>query len=142
MALVLPIAVPMENIYSKSILLVDDEAGYLKALTDHLKADDCPACILTAENGEKALDVLESVHVDLIVTDLHMPVMDGFKLISEVKKRHPKIPIIVVSSFLFSVSEERLSALGASHIIEKFDVDALRDKILQTVGNSYVGIGR
>ena len=100
MASVLLIPLSMENACSKSILLVDDEKGYLKALADDLRASDCRACILTAENGERALDVLESARVDLIVTDLHMPVMDGFKLISEVKKRHPKMPIIVVSAFL------------------------------------------
>lgn len=75
--------------------------------------------ILTAENGEKALKVLESTPVDVVMTDLRMPVMDGFGLISQMKKMYPGIPVIILSSFLYPELETSLKAMGVSQFIDK-----------------------
>lgn len=126
-----------ENTYLKHILLVDDKTEYAHAVCNDLMGCCGNLCILTAENGEKGLRVLETVHCDLIVTDLHMPVMDGLKFISEVKIRYPGIPIIAMSTELVPETKERLSEMGVSDYIDKFDVDVLTKRILQRVTGSY-----
>ncbi len=55
-------------------------------------------CILTARDGKEAVDMLQSRAVDFIVTDMHMPVMNGYDFIASVHRSHPRIPIIVMSS--------------------------------------------
>ncbi len=121
----------MENPYTKNLLLVDDHERYLNAFAEDLKACEGNFCILTAGNGKEALNVLESARVDLIVTDLKMPVMDGFEFIPRVKEKYPHMPIIVMSSFLFPEIEKRLCALGVYHCFEKSNSMALKDEILR-----------
>ena len=89
--------------------------------------------ILTAENGNKALKVLESAHVDLVVTDLNMPVMNGYDLLSHMKKKYPNIPVIVISGFLYPGLEATLRTLGASQSLDKpsLSVNALGEIILK-----------
>ena len=122
----------MESVALKNVLLVDDYQAFLTILAEQLS--DNGFSILTAEDGEKALKVLESSRVDLVVTDLHMPVMDGYDLISYLKKNYPVTPIIVVSNFLYPDSERRLRALGVSQYMEKhsFSISALEEMILRS----------
>ena len=124
----------MEKFAAKSILLVDDHRSFLTILAEELRDRGNDFRILTAENGDRALKVLESGQVDLVVTDLRMPVMDGFVLISHMKEKHPSIPVIVVSSFLYPESETKLKAIGVSHCIEKYSlsISALEEMILKS----------
>ena len=109
----------MEKPAAKNILLVDDQKNFLNILETELSDSGNNFCILTAENGDKALRILESVQVDLVVTDLKMPVLNGYDLISHMKRKYPGIPVIVVSSFLYPESETRLRALGVTQYIDK-----------------------
>jgi len=117
----------------KKILIVDDEKIFLLSLADGLNTFDRRFNILTAENGEKALKVLETEHVDLIVTDLKMPVMDGFEFLSHMRTRYPDIPVIVISAFINPDAERRLSSLGIAQYLEKpFNSEDLVDWIQKT----------
>lgn len=113
----------MGMVVAKSVLLVDDQQIFLAALVTQLMDRSNNFSILTAGNGEEALRILESHRVGLVVTDLKMPVMDGFDLISRIKKRYPSLPIIVLSSFLYPELEPRLTAMGVSQWIEKASLD-------------------
>ncbi len=123
----------MENTPFGKILLIDDQKGYLQALRNHLMDGGRPICILTAENGAKGLSILRGMDVDLIVTDLHMPVMDGFRFVSEAKRRHPDIPIIVMSTTFFPETEGMLREMGVLDCIDKFDVGMLTERILASI---------
>ena len=122
----------MEKVVPKNILLVDDHQRFLTVLASELNDSCSNFCILTAENGEKALKVLESAHVDLVVTDLNMPVMDGFQLVSHMKERYPSIPVIVMSSLLVPEVETYLRAKGVSECIEKSSISTL-EKVFATI---------
>ncbi len=119
----------METVAPKNILLVDDEPRFLAQLVSELRGHSGNFCILTAENGERALKVLESAPVNLLVTDLRMPVMDGFTLLSHMKRDYPHIPVIIMSAFLYPEVETRLRELGASECIEKLDIGSLQEMI-------------
>jgi len=86
----------------KKILFVDDEAQILKSIRRLFM--DTEYEVITAESGSEALDILENNQIDLIVSDMRMPNMSGYELLSEVKKRFPHIVRIILSGF----AEERI----------------------------------
>jgi len=77
------------------VLLVDDEPEILNLLRQIVMGMGCEA--LLAENGEKALEVLETEDVDVMVTDLVMPKMDGWTLATRVKAEYPNVRIVAIS---------------------------------------------
>lgn len=114
----------------KTILIADDNSFILDglALTFGILLKNCT--ILTAENGMQAVKIMESVPVDLIVTDLSMPVMDGYQLIEHTKKIYPHIPVFVMTGVYTADVAERLRLLGVFQCVEKpFDYEALAQRI-------------
>jgi CheY-like chemotaxis protein len=119
----------MEKVVPQNILLVDDDRTFLSLLASELRECTSNFCILTAENGIAALKILDSAPVDLVVTDLKMPVMDGLGLISQMKKSYPAIPVFVMSFYLDPAVEARLREMGVAQSIEKTSVGALEEMI-------------
>lgn len=79
------------------ILVVDDEAGVRETLFEMIKSLGYQ--VMVAENGVDALDRIKTEKVDLIITDLSMPQMNGLELIVNSKRISPNIPIAVISAF-------------------------------------------
>lgn len=103
----------------RTILLIDDERNFLKSLADALKDYVEDWNIVTAENGKQGVEVFESQPVDIIVTDLKMPVMDGFELLSYVRRKAPRIPVIVMTAGGCADVDERLDAIGSAWCLRK-----------------------
>jgi CheY-like chemotaxis protein len=115
----------------KNILVVDDSESFLRALADWLSMSAVNWRILAAENGSEALEILKSVQVDFIVTDLQMPVMDGYKLLACTSKNYPHIPAIAMTGSYTSEAKARLHALGVRKCMEKpFSFKLLEDAII------------
>jgi CheY-like chemotaxis protein len=116
----------------KSVLLVDDERDFLTPLADYLGSRG-DLRVLTADNGRKALEIMESARVDLVVTDINMPVMDGLELLSRMKETRPDMPVIVMSASADPGTKRRLASMGISQYVKKpLGVRALEDRILMT----------
>ncbi len=81
----------------ETILVVDDEPNYRIILEELLEDEGFE--VLTASDGVKALEIAHETDIDLIVTDMQMPGMNGVELLAEAKKRWPDIPIIMVTAF-------------------------------------------
>ena len=84
---------------AKTILVVDDFPNTRKVITFSLnKIEDI--CILEADNGREAMKFFDGRKIDLLVTDLNMPVMDGIQLASEVRsmKNYLGIPILMLTT--------------------------------------------
>ncbi|RMF86189.1 MAG: sigma-54-dependent Fis family transcriptional regulator, partial [Nitrospinota bacterium] len=79
------------------VLLVDDDKNSLKGLLQILEQDGY--AVLGASNGYEALHILEQEMVDIIVTDMKMPGLDGFALLDEVKKREEEISVIMITAY-------------------------------------------
>jgi len=109
----------MMELNRKNLLVVDDEKIYLMSLSEGLKQIDSNFNVLIAENGDQAIEILKSVNVDLLLTDLKMPVIDGFELLLYVLKNHPHMPVIVMTAFSNPDVIERLNSMGFSNYIEK-----------------------
>jgi DNA-binding NtrC family response regulator len=78
-----------------NILLVEDDELVREMLTQTLQRASHQ--VITAANGEEAVEVLKNSHPDIMITDIIMPKMSGITLISEVKKKHPAMEIIAIS---------------------------------------------
>ena len=118
----------------KKVLIVDDEKPFLLSLTDGLAAYAKDFEVLTALNGKEAVKVLDSNGVDLVVTDLRMPKMDGFELLAHMSGSYPDIPVIVMTAYGTPAIEERLQAMGTFHYLEKpLEFDVLADKIVDAL---------
>ncbi|PLX86228.1 MAG: hypothetical protein C0614_03895 [Desulfuromonas sp.] len=126
----------------KTILMVDDEHPFLLSLKDGMTAHNPELNILLANNGQEALDTMQQNEIDLLVTDLKMPGMDGFQLLAHVSRSAPYLPIIVMTAFGTPDIEEQLSNMTALHYLEKpldFDVLATTiDSALNSKSNSYI----
>src|SRR5512146_2961020 len=85
----------MTNSGKAHILLVDDEPRVRESLAGLLDAAGYD--VSTAQNGFDALLQLRRVTQDVIISDLNMPQMSGFELLSVVRRRFPDIPVVAVS---------------------------------------------
>ncbi len=113
------------------ILIVDDEAPFLRCLVEGLSLYSPHLNVLTAENGKKALDIMRTVVVDVVITDLRMPVMDGFQLLEHIKRERLNTRVIVMSMLDGPEVRRRIQELGAAHFLEKpVDFRAVLNKIL------------
>ncbi|HET6372408.1 MAG TPA: response regulator transcription factor [Candidatus Polarisedimenticolia bacterium] len=109
------------------ILIVDDDPAIRRSLSVELRAAGHE--VATAEDGEQAEAVAETTEFDLIVTDLAMPVTDGFALIAAVRRRS-KTPIIVLSVREQEKAKVRALDLGADDYVTKpFSVPELLARI-------------
>lgn len=120
----------------KLILLVDDSMPIRKLIALQLKSKGYE--IVQAINGIEALEILASRRVDLIITDLNMPKMDGLELIGQLKKDPDleNIPVIILSSEGENKDKEIGLKVGASSYLVKpvsqeFLIDEVK-KILLT----------
>jgi CheY-like chemotaxis protein len=114
----------------KKVLVVDDDHGFLLSLQDMCRERVDSFEVVTAGNGKEALAVLAAQSIDLVVTDLKMPEMDGFELVSRMSRLRNSVPIIAMTAFGTPEMEDRLMDLGAFQYIEKpVDFELLLQKI-------------
>ena len=121
----------------KKVLIVDDEPAVLFALSEALADRRRGVKVATAANGSEAVAILESEKVDLVVTDLRMPEMDGFELLAWLRRGFPHLPVIVMTAF----GAETVSRLdGALEVLEKpFDVGELKRKVADLMRQTVKG---
>ncbi|BAI81559.1 two-component system, NtrC family, transcriptional regulator [Deferribacter desulfuricans SSM1] len=111
----------------KRILIVDDEENHRFMVGLHLKEN---YDILEAQNGLEALNILDDEHVDLILLDVKMDVMDGLTFLSHLRKKNLNIPVIVISAFnnvRTAVESMKLGALD--YITKPVDIEILKNQI-------------
>lgn len=119
----------------KNILLVDDNYYFLTGLSMNLCAYLKHCNILTAGNGARALEMIESIPVDLIVTDLEMPSTDGYELVASIKKKYPNLPVFAMAGSIAPEMEKKLASLGAARCFAKpFGFKELADMVAAELG--------
>lgn len=124
----------------KTVLVVDDDRVILSTLTRYLSSFAEEFELLSAENGRRALDILERREVDLLLTDLYMPEMDGFELLAHMMRRFSQVPVIVMSGYEVPEIGDKLGLKGALHYLEKpFNMRSLADTVRQTLARTSKG---
>jgi DNA-binding response OmpR family regulator/predicted regulator of Ras-like GTPase activity (Roadblock/LC7/MglB family) len=125
---------------ARSVLIVDDEEPFLRTVADGFRTNPWRIDLLTARNGREALLVLGSRHIDLVLTDLKMPEVDGFELIAAMTRAFPDTPILVMTAFGTPEIEKRLRGHGLSQYLEKpLAFKVLADRVLSTLATSASG---
>jgi len=115
----------------RTVLVVDDEEPFLLSLIDGLKGHEREFRVLTARNGEEALAVFRFAIIDLLVTDMKMPEIDGIELLDFLDLHYPEVPVIVMTAFETPDLESRLRKLGVIRCLPKpLDLDELTKTIL------------
>ena len=116
----------------KNILVLDDNKYILEALSANLCYYLGECSIVTAIDGAKGAEVLSSTPVDLILTDLDMPVAKGYEFIKHAKKNYPGVPVCVMTGDCSAAVREKLESLGVTRYIEKpFQYDMLVSMITE-----------
>lgn len=125
----------METI-TKTILLAEDSSSVRKFVSLALKMQGFR--VIAAEDGMQALEFLPKEHIDLLVTDLNMPNMDGYELIRNIRanEQYKSIPIIILSSLSKDEDiKEGMDAGANSYLIKPFNTKRIQyeiSKYLQT----------
>jgi predicted regulator of Ras-like GTPase activity (Roadblock/LC7/MglB family)/CheY-like chemotaxis protein len=118
----------------KTALIVDDERSFLLSLEAGLRQYAYSFRTVTASNGKEAVDALGRTKVDVVVTDLSMPEMDGFQLLAHMTRKYPQVPAIVMTAFSTPAIKSRLALLGSFTIQEKpIDFKELAENIVSTL---------
>jgi CheY-like chemotaxis protein/predicted regulator of Ras-like GTPase activity (Roadblock/LC7/MglB family) len=116
------------------VLIVDDEELFLRTVSDGFMDESSRLEVLTAKNGAIAVEVLRQRPVDLVVTDLKMPEMDGFALLAHMSQHHHGIPAIVMTAFGTPEVEARLLKHGVSGVLDKpLDFQRLHGAIMDAL---------
>jgi len=102
------------------VIAEDIEMNYL-FLAEALKKTRVQ--LLWAKNGQEAVDICRSGNqIDILITDIQMPVMDGFTATREIRLAFPKLPIIAYTAYSYEGVRERMILAGAQEcLIKPFD---------------------
>ncbi|MEQ9423768.1 MAG: tetratricopeptide repeat protein [Cyclobacteriaceae bacterium] len=117
-----------------AVLIVDDHQEVREYIKEVIESD---YNVIQAKNGKHALEVLDQYNVDVVLTDLMMPWLDGFGLLEALRQdaRLSKIPVLVVSARVSNDDKERVLKEGVNDFISKpFDAEELKLRIKNMVG--------
>lgn len=115
----------------RTVLIVDDELTLLRSLRDALRAQESAEMeVLTAGRADEALELMELAEVDLVVSDLRMPGLDGLSFISTVTQKYPKTRCILMTAHGDTETRNKSMANGAVSFLEKpFDLDKFLSEV-------------
>ena len=122
---------PKEKNVGKCILVVDDEpksCAFLQRMLTRLEYH-----VVSAYDGLEATKILSHMDIDLIISDLHMPKMDGWDLMKYVKKNIPDLPVILITGYHSMHTEARATKSSADGYLSKPFSFAQIKELLETV---------
>lgn len=115
----------------RKVLLVDDDKSLRETFIKGLAAYSDTFTVLAAKDGQEAVELLEAQDIYLVITDLKMPRMDGFALLSHIIEHYPEIPVIVITGYGTPQMKKLAQKSGAVGYIEKpFMIEDLAESIL------------
>ena len=121
-----------------NVLVVDDEQIVLDSAQRHLRQDDYG--VHKALSAIGGLDVIESSSIDIVLTDLMMPEMDGLEFLKIIKDKYPKIPVIMITGYATINTALQAMQLGAfDYVAKPFSPRKLLAKIEEAVSQEGSG---
>jgi len=107
-----------------TILVVDDEPNYLIVLSELLRDEGFE--IFTADSGQKAIPIVRHTDLDLVISDMKMPGMDGIELLDRIKNLNRNLPVILITAYADVERAVEAMRLGAfTYLAKPFSNDAL-----------------
>lgn len=119
----------------KNVLIVDDEKTVRVTLGEWFKNFVEGFNPVMAENGKEAVGVLSAQKIDLVITDLNMPKMDGFELLAHINNKYTAMPTIVMTAFSTDQIKAKISEMGVVQFLEKpLNYDFLKNMDFHSLG--------
>ena len=106
----------MENM---SVILIDDNAALIKAMSDDFSARSDVNLLGTADNGVDALDLIDQLQPQFVVLDIVMPRLDGLGVLRELNRRESRPHVVMLSALKNDAVVNRTVELGASYFMVK-----------------------
>lgn len=123
------------------ILIVDDEEDLTWSLSRKLGRAPSNLDVVCANSGLKALEVLQATPIDLVLTDLRMPGINGLQLLSEIRSKYPQTRVIVMTAYGSPEIQEAINHWGETEYIEKpFEINELRRLIFNQLAHDTTSI--
>jgi len=118
----------------KKILIAEDEKPMARAL--ELKLNNAGFEAKAVYNGQEALDILEKEPYDILLMDLIMPKVDGFKVLETLKQRGSKMPVIVLSNLSQDEDKTRIAKYNVVDYFVKADIpiNKVVERVQQVLG--------
>jgi len=117
---------------SKKVLVADDDQEVLDLMTESMTTLGCQ--VLTARDGEEALQLFQAERPPLVITDLKMPKLDGLALMRAIKEAEPRTEVLVLTAHADLASAIRAVQQGAFDYLRKpFDFEALGRRVNQAL---------
>jgi PAS domain S-box-containing protein len=119
---------------TETILIVDDEVDLLKLNCEILEEQGY--LVKCATNGQQAMDILKNTSVNLVVSDVVMPNMNGFELMIQIKEKYPTVKLQLVSGYNDNINIENIDKqLLTTLIMKPFTIDTLLKRVRSLLDN-------
>ena len=118
----------------QTVLIVDDEEAALETMSDALSNQGYE--IITTSSGKEALTIMQDRPVDVVLTDLKMPDVDGMEILRIAKDMDPQAQVIMITGYGSIEKAVRAMRAGAADFIEKpvLSLAAFREKVKKALG--------
>ena len=121
---------------SKRILIVDDEEDLTWSISRSLRKESGKFEVICVNSGDEAIQFLNRISFDLLLSDIRMPGKNGFTLLNYVKKHFPQLKVIIMSAWygpeVRAIVEK---TTGISYIEKPFEIQYLKDVIYKAFRN-------
>ena len=120
------------------LAIVDDQLLFRKGLIALIKSYEELDVVIEASNGQELLDKLKKRKVDLVITDLEMPVMDGIEVTEKIRQKYPEMKVLALTmhdddSFVVHLIEK-----GANgYLLKDYDIELVVDAVYAVMENGY-----
>jgi two-component system response regulator AtoC len=116
----------------KQVLIVDDEPNLRKILSAQLTRDGYD--VMIAEDGAEGLSMLKEHHIDMVITDLKMPKVDGMTLLKEALREDPELPVVMITAHgTVDTAVEALKSGAFDYLTKPFDKDEVRQIVAKAL---------
>ncbi len=119
----------------KKVLIVDDEETLTWSMAKSLSKDRDKYEVMIANNGREALGLLKKDKIDLVISDIRMPDINGLDLLVRIKMEHPQTKVIIMTAYGSSDVQKEANRRGSLFYIEKpFEINDIRKIIIDLIG--------
>jgi DNA-binding response OmpR family regulator len=119
----------------KRVLIVDDEETLTWSMARSLSKDKDKYEVIIANNGKEALNLLKKNKIDLVISDIRMPDINGLDLLVKIKKEYPQTRVIIMTAYGSSDVQKEANRRGSLYYVEKpFEISDIRKIIIDLIG--------
>src|SRR4030065_2120859 len=119
----------------KKILIVDDEETLTWSMARSLSKDKEKYEVFVANNGREALNLLEKNKIDLVISDIRMPDINGLDLLVKIRKEYSQTKVIIMTAYGSSDVQKEANRRGSLYYVEKpFEISDIRKIIIDLIG--------